>query len=361
MQKKIYIFSPSLEKNKTGWSRFVLNIAEDLKDIFNIQVITCKGEVVTNKDYHVIELPLKYRDNHFTLSIISILYVLFILFKMKKFSNIFFPNFYFYFIPLILIKKIKQNNYYVRICGSELDRSKHRKFNIRLLKKVNKIIILNNNLYTKLLKLGINNIRYIPNYIDVKLFKNNFKKDYTYKHSINLLFVGNIVKEKGIYELIVAISELHHKHNIELDLIGDYTIQPKFLSRIKIKSSRNNLNINILGKLSKANLINSYPKYDLFVFPSYSEGMSNVVLEAMASGLPILATNIPGINDNISHGETGFLFNKNNFNKLSEYLNYLIINENLRKSLGRNSHKFTMNNRDKNSIIAKYISLFNEN
>ena len=75
---------------------------------------------------------------------------------------------------------------------------------------------------------------------------------------------------------------------------------------------------------------------DIFAFPSLFEGHPNSILEAMAAGLPVIASDIPGNNELVRHGETGYLFPKCNANTLAEQITNLSSDANEMNRLGRN-------------------------
>jgi len=74
----------------------------------------------------------------------------------------------------------------------------------------------------------------------------------------------------------------------------------------------------------------------MFVLPSVSEGSPNVILEAMALGVPVIATEVGGIPDLIKHGETGFLTQPGNVGEIAYYARKLADDERLRNQLGKN-------------------------
>ena len=134
-------------------------------------------------------------------------------------------------------------------------------------------------------------------------YQNNGKKPISPDH-FNLFYIGNVIKDKGIYEILEACNLLKNegKDHINFILAGD----GKELDVAKSRSFSLNLPIVFTGYTvgdAKKELFN---KADLFVFPSYHEGMPNAVLEAMAFGLPVLTTMVGGIPDFFEEGKMGF-------------------------------------------------------
>lgn len=132
----------------------------------------------------------------------------------------------------------------------------------------------------------------IPNFIELENM--NIKPKKVISEEIKtIIYVGHITKSKGCSDIISVAKKLP---TVTFKLVG-------YLSD-EIKEIPISNNIEYLGEVSKAEVINLMLKSDLLLFPSYSEGFPNVVLEAMACGLPIVATPVGAIPDMIKDGGT---------------------------------------------------------
>lgn len=175
-------------------------------------------------------------------------------------------------------------------------------------------IILENN-FTKKTKLkilangssnGIDTSRFNP-----ELYNEYFKKDFRTK--LNLvendyvfIYVGRLVKDKGVNELIKAFGEIEDKHeNVKLLVVGgqDGTLDPLNDSTLEIIKT----NKNIISTGYVRDVRPYFSISDCMVFPSYREGFPNVVLQAAAMGLPCIVSNINGSNEVIEHKNNGFI------------------------------------------------------
>jgi glycosyltransferase involved in cell wall biosynthesis len=125
------------------------------------------------------------------------------------------------------------------------------------------------------------------------------------KRSLQLLFVGRFQKQKNLSFLLEAFSQLP-AGTFELHLVGDGP-DKEFLQELAFKLGLSPV-IAWHGWLPRAALRDVYQTCDCLVNPSTYEGMPNAVLEAMACGLPIVASNVPGNDALVLDGETGFLF-----------------------------------------------------
>lgn len=164
---------------------------------------------------------------------------------------------------------------------------------------------------------GINTAVFNPDLIS------NIKKD-ELRDSLNIkktdyvfIFLGRIVTDKGINELIKAFSKLNNKHsNTKLLLVGTYEEDLDPLDKITISEIKENKNIIVTGW--QADVIPYFSISNVLVFPSYREGFPNVVMQAGAMGLPSIVTDINGCNEIIIEGVNGTIIPVKNSNILHE-------------------------------------------
>lgn len=122
------------------------------------------------------------------------------------------------------------------------------------------------------------------------------------------LFVGRIVGDKGINELVEAFEKLHQKYTrTQLVLIGEYEANLDPLKQETVKRIDKNFAIRMVGAKRGEDLLTYYAAADCLVFPSYREGFPNVVLEAGAMGLPSIVTDINGSREIIENEKNGLI------------------------------------------------------
>ncbi len=152
------------------------------------------------------------------------------------------------------------------------------------------------------------------------------------------VFVGRLVGDKGINELVDAFSKLCEKHpQARLLLIGpaEENLDPlKPETWNKIKSTPQ---IEEIGPVWGTDLLKYYAASDCFVFPSYREGFPNTVLEAGAMGLPSIVTDINGSREIIKEGENGLIIPSKNTDALYESMSKMIENTEMRDTMAKNS------------------------
>lgn len=179
------------------------------------------------------------------------------------------------------------------------------------------------------------------NGVDTEYFKNDKTQDELkeiraklniQENDFVITFVGRIVKDKGINELIESFINLEKKYkNIKLLLVGDYE---EHLNPIK---KENKKLIDSLDSIITVGFQNDIREFlsisDLFILPSYREGLPNSLIEAGSFGIPLLATNINGCNEIIEENITGILVEKKNIQSLQEGIEKLLNDKELYNNL----------------------------
>ena len=165
-------------------------------------------------------------------------------------------------------------------------------------------------------------IKVIYNGIDTKEFKPKFNKN----KKLKILCVSRLIQRKGIEYLINAVKSLE----VELTIIGKGK-QESYLKSIAPK------NVEFLGYIPHENIGKYYRNSDIFILPSLNEGMSNTILEAMASGLPIITTNTGGTKELIKGN--GFVVSMRDSDAIKKAILKYIENPELIKTHGLKSRE----------------------
>lgn len=131
--------------------------------------------------------------------------------------------------------------------------------------------------------------------------------------NIRFLFVGRIMKDKGIEELLEAIRTLHKENsNVGLDVVG--FCDEDYMAELKEAEERDE----IVFHGTQSDVHSFYKACHCAVLPSYHEGMANVMLEASATGRPVITTRVPGCQETFDEGITGFGCEVKNTNSLTQ-------------------------------------------
>lgn len=234
-------------------------------------------------------------------------------------------------IPQGIVQSFFKKPYIVTGHGGDvtsLNKGILKKLKIRCLKKAGYITVVSKHLKNEVLKL------YDTPNIDVISMgckTQNFGKQYAVPNYFNqgdqkvVLFVGRLAEKKGVTYLIEAMKEVDAK----LVIVGDGPLRKQLEEQAKEQGDK----IEFLGAKTHDELKTIYASADIFVAPSVTakdgdqEGFGLVMLEAMASGLPVVATNSGGITDLIKDQQNGLLVEEKNVMQLSQKIKKLLLDE----------------------------------
>lgn len=187
----------------------------------------------------------------------------------------------------------------------------------------------------------------------------NFKLNTEFTQRNDLIgYVGRLSEEKGILNFVKSIPLLlKQKPFLNILIIGDGDLKNNVKNYLSNNSLENN--VKLVGWSSNEDL----PKYlnllKLLVIPSYTEGLPNVMLEAMACGTPVLATKVGAIPDIIKDEETGFLMENNSPECIAENIIRALEFPNL-GNIATKSKKLVENNFTYEKAVERYSIIFNK-
>lgn len=137
---------------------------------------------------------------------------------------------------------------------------------------------------------------------------------------IHFLFVGQVNYNKGVPYLLEAFNVLEEDRT-HLTIVGAYNPVDWYVEKYVEKQ-----NISFMGSVTFDKMMSIYEKSDVFVFPSFSEGMALSGIEAMSCGLPIICTHNSGVSDLVHNGENGFVVIAGNVHAISEKMKWFMDN-----------------------------------
>lgn len=186
----------------------------------------------------------------------------------------------------------------------------------------------------------------------------HLREDTCQEEPICLLYVGRLVPVKGVPYLLEAIKRLTNgKHPVKLEIIGDGYQKSELIELAKKLGVINR--VHFYGTVPFGpELFNIYRNADIFILPSISEGIPKTLLEAMSSGLPIVATHVGGIPDVIENEVTGQLIKPYSEKELASAIKEFVRNRMLRKSVIRNGYEYIKKHtiESQTSIMLQEIS-----
>jgi glycosyltransferase involved in cell wall biosynthesis len=196
---------------------------------------------------------------------------------------------------------------------------------------------------------GAKRIRIIPNWVDIEeISKIEVSKERTVESRI--LFVGRLHVVKQVDLLIRAFSVIHDKSpNTSLYILGDGELKQNLITLTKNLGLSNS--VHFVGYVDQKTVLKMMKVSDVFVLPSKMEGNPRVLIEAMASKIPIVATNVEGIRDIIQHMKTGYLINDQQPEQLAYAIEYVLKNKQHSANMVKNAFAFAEQNFSKEVVL----------
>ena len=183
------------------------------------------------------------------------------------------------------------------------------------------------------------------------------------RDSVKILFVGRFVEKKGARYAVEAFTEVVKEcPNTEIRMIGDGPLKDDIatlVERLGIKDK-----VSLLGPLSANDVLKEMKDADIFFLPSVTadngdkEGIPVSIMEAMATGLPVVSTLHTGIPELVAHGKTGFLVPEKDTLAMAGRLNELIRDPDLRVLMGREGRAVVEASYNRSKEIERVERLF---
>ena len=214
-----------------------------------------------------------------------------------------------------------------------------------------------------------NNLKHMFNQIlpDNKIFVvpngGNYNFPKTRKPEIiNILYLSNFIKTKGILDVLKAFTLLREYDNIQLQLVGDWNDDYIKREVENFVSQNYHLPIIINGTKSGVAKFKILSLASIFIFPTYyiNEGHPWSIVEAMAAGLPIISTNHAAIPESVIDGLNGFIVEKQNPSQIAEKMQFLIDHPEIREKMGKSSRKLYEENFTEEKMTERFINVFNQ-
>lgn len=175
-------------------------------------------------------------------------------------------------------------------------------------------------------------------------------------HNSTFLFVGRLLKEKGIREFIDAAKSIKRKFpNSSFIAVGDTDTNPSSLQKNEVAKYQEEGLIKFVG--FQQDVRPFIRQCDYFVLPSYHEGTPRCVLEAMAMGRPIITTDAPGCKETVINGVNGFLVPVGDFLSLADKMELLLKDDDTAAVMGKESRKIAEEKYDVEKVNRDYFNI----
>lgn len=199
------------------------------------------------------------------------------------------------------------------------------------------------------------NISIIPNGVTT-LEKIPMRKRKSASGRFSLLFVGRLEPVKGIDILLKSMIVLAKKiHKVRLLLVGNGSLKQEIIKKIKKYHIQHH--VFLLGELTGKKLNRLYKSADVFVLPSLSEGQPITILEALATGLPVVVTNVGDNHLIVKHNVNGYLIPPNDINATINALVRLYSSPYIRK-MGVNGYNLVKTNYGWEGVVKKTFLVY---
>jgi len=250
------------------------------------------------------------------------------------------------------LSKIFSTKFYFKVHGNDInlygDIKPRAKQIVAASKRANAIISVSNALKEKMISMGVDKskINVIYNGVNHQVF-GSIKATPT--NTPYVLFVGNLKKEKGIFELLDGFAEICHSYpDLELIYAGpgvNQTVLLKLAEHLNIANK-----VRLLGAVNHQDLPQLMVNAKLVALPSYNEGVPNVLLEAMACGTPVLASNVGGIPEVIDQEVCGYLVEAKQSHAVATGLQQVLNKKWSRNDIKKHSTQFSWENNKKSLL-----------
>ncbi|PWR71772.1 GT4 family glycosyltransferase PelF [Methanospirillum stamsii] len=242
------------------------------------------------------------------------------------------------FISPLILKKLLKIPYIVCGRGSDvyLPNIYTKIISKMILQNADAIVALTDNMRQKMNEILDREIYIIPNGIDLNSFHAISPYSMLEKDKINIIFIGRLHPVKGIQYLIKAIKQVHEKiPQVRLVLIGEGE-QRKSLEDLVERLGIEDCVI-FFGSIPNNRIPDILNRADIFTLSSLSEGFPTVILEAMACGIPIVASRVGGIPDIMQNGVNGYLVEPKNPDDIAKKILDLLQHDDLRQEISQNN------------------------
>lgn len=201
---------------------------------------------------------------------------------------------------------------------------------------------------------GYGKISVISNGVDTELFKPS-----TERVAGLIVWVGRLVPEKGLVYLLRAMPEIvKERPDAQLVLIGDGILKDELVrltERLGLED-----HVSFLGTIDRGEVAKVLSRANVFAFPSLQEGLPFSVLEAMACGVPVVGSDIPGVRSLIMHRVTGLLVPPKSVESLSSRILSLLADDKLRGRMGEAARRTIAHEYSWAKVIQKVDAIYHD-
>jgi glycosyltransferase involved in cell wall biosynthesis len=208
-------------------------------------------------------------------------------------------------------------------------------------------------------------VYFLPNAIDLSEFRKiaQERRSRTIVHSpLKIFYLGCLGKVKGTFDLLDAAKEAAAMNlPVIFDLVGE-ELNPGEINQLQAQIDEAGIGnvISLHPPVIGPAKLDFFREADIFVYPSYSEGMPMAVIEAMASGLPIIATRVGGLPDLVCDGLNGILIEAGSADQFVRAIQKLTANPDIRFAMQLASYQRAVENFDIEALVPRLIDIYHK-
>jgi glycosyltransferase involved in cell wall biosynthesis len=197
---------------------------------------------------------------------------------------------------------------------------------------------------------GRTNCSYVPVSTDLIRFQ---PAQRTHRNTVRLLYSGVLRKDKGILDLLMAMEQVWKiRPDVELAIAGDGPLRSE-IAKICAVDSR----LTYLGLVANESMPEILNSADIFVLPSYREGFSRAIVEAMACGLPVITTDVGGM-QSLKGTEVAAIVKPGNVAELVQAIMKYSVDPDLCKTAGELARKYVIAHHSQEQVISSLLELY---
>ena len=189
------------------------------------------------------------------------------------------------------------------------------------------------------------------NYKDIEPVREN-NKDF------KILFIGSVTDRKKPHLIVEALNNIKSKE-IKLFIVGPMPNE-SYLTKLKELVKRYGLEEQVIftGSVDRNSVMEHYAETNLMILPSVSEGLARVIFESQVAACPVLVTDAPGMSDIVIDGQTGYVFESNNLDSLTNKIQEIKNNYEEAINVGNNAKDFILSNYSADNFKFSFKKLF---
>jgi glycosyltransferase involved in cell wall biosynthesis len=207
--------------------------------------------------------------------------------------------------------------------------------------------------YQKISGVSVNRLPVINNWIDYQ--KYGWEIGSSNNKKITVIYVGWLEEYKGVMDLLTALISLKNSVDFECRIYGNGSLYNK--AEQFIEENQLSTFVSLMGWVNAETKKKVLSEANIYILPSHTEGFPNALLEAMASGLAVVAADVGAVSDLVTNGVNGLLYETRNTKQLSQAIYKLLTESSVRENLGKKARTTVAANFTVDTAVEKFLEI----